>query len=117
MNLVKEFSQEKVGNGREDPVVWFPAVQRNNNTSTPQKSKPGPDLHTKNFADKQNQLKKTMLIASQRYREGGTEDDLRKVSVQLKATNAKIAEVKQMIISASQEVPAKPVSRPPGSKY
>jgi len=93
--------------------VWFPAVQRNDTS----KSKPGPDLHAKNITAKQKQLKKTMVTASQRYREGGTEDDLRKVSAKLKATNVKIAEVKQMIISASPSATAKPVSRPPGSKY
>lgn len=113
--LIRARNQFELGS-REDPVVWFPAVQRND-TSTTQKSKVGPDLHTQNIVAKQNQVKKTMLIASQRYREGGTEDDIRKVSAQLRATNLKIAEVKQMIISASQNVTTKPVSRPPGSKY
>jgi len=82
-----------LGNGREDPVVWFPAVQQNDaytkqrtfEAATPfQKFMPRPVQHTRDISAKQTQLKKTMEIAHQRYLQGCTEQDLRKVTEQLK---------------------------------
>lgn len=111
--------------------MWFPAVQQHGGSSTKQKSTfvaaqkfiPRPvQQQTMKIAAKQKELKQRMAIAQQRYLEGGTEEDLRKVNERLMFTQEKIAAIKQLIeenaVSGSPENgTVHPVSKLPGSKY
>jgi hypothetical protein len=112
--------QIKIDHGREDPVVWFPAVQQHISSTSMQTHPialiPRPVQQTMSTnATKCTELKKKQRLERQRYFEGGTDADIQKCTAKLNGIMKRIAETERQINDIDSEALKKNVAEVHGS--